>query len=48
MRTRKDIETDSKKFVNNSALQVEVLLDIRDILIKSNKVTGKKKRECVK
>ena len=39
MRTRKKIEEENaSRFVNQSVLLLEVLLDIRDVLIKTNKV----------
>jgi len=37
MRKRKAIEKDGTKFINHNVLIVEVLLDIRDILVKATK-----------
>jgi len=34
MRNREEIEADSQKFVNHDVLKIEVLLDIRDLLVK--------------
>ncbi len=45
MRKGKDIESDGKR---PEFLILEVMLDIRDLLIKQSKTPNKKKKECVK